>query len=254
MDINIHVPTGTLLADRQSKTPLTELKVTQRNEFDINVWFLDDGPDVSEPVEVIPIPAPYTRIVLSSRPNDDLDNANLLFFLDTFTTVGSGATLHYNGTLNSATADIAALFNVNTRARYGALLDIDLLITADPEDGRSTLVKQRDLWIYRALWQGTEGVDPDAVPSFPLPGDILSTADLATANITSGQDTVDFDISALGLSAAPTLCIPLGVQKPSHAADNIGLLSAFPVNATTLRGYLSGSPTISGYKATVLFR
>jgi hypothetical protein len=254
MDLNIHVPTGTLLATRKSNNQLTEAKVTQKNGFGVNVWFLDDGPDSSNPIVVVPIPEPYTRIVLSARPNDDLDNANLLFFLDDFTEEGADGTLHYTGTLNSATPDIAALFGTPSKTRAPALLDVDLLITADPADGRQTIVKQRDIWIYRALWKGTEGVDPTVVPAFPLPGDILSTADLATAGVTVGQATVDFDITALGLGAAPTMCIPFGIQKPNAAADNIGILAAFPVSATTLRAYLTAAPTEAGYKATVLFR
>lgn len=254
MDLNIHVPTGTLLADRKSKTQLAEAKISQKNGFVVNVWFLKDGADVSTPVEVIPIPDPYTRIVISSRPNDDLDNALLLFFLDDLTEVGSADELHYEGVLNSATADIAALFTTASKTRAPALLDVDLLITADPEDGRMTVVKQRDIWIYRALWQGNEGVDPASVPSYPLPGDIFSTADIATAFVAIGSATVDFDLTALGLGAAPTTCIPIGVQKPNDAADNIGLLAAYPVSATTLRAYLTAAPTEANYKATVLFR
>lgn len=254
MDLYIHVPTGTLLASRTSNNQLAEAKVTQKNEFPVNVWFLDDGPDAATPIVVIPIPEPYTRIVLSGRPNDDLDNELLLFFLADFTAAGSEQTLHYTGTLNTATADILALFSAPSKTRAAALLDVDLLITADPEDGRKTIVKQRDIWIYRALWQGTEGVDPDSVPSYPLPGDILSTADLVTEEVDIGSATVDFDITALGLEAAPAMCIPFGIQKPNDAADNIGILAAFPVNATTLRAYLTAAPSESGYKATILFR
>ena len=254
MDIFIHVPSGNLLASRKSNTLLAEAKVTQKNGFTVNVWFLDDGPDTSNPIVVVPIPEPYTRIVLSARPNDDLDNPLLLFFLDDFTEAGTDQTLHYTGTLNTATADIAALFTSPAKTRVPALLDVDLLVTADPDDGRQTIVKQRDIWIYRALWKGTEGVDADAVPSYPLPGAILSTADLSTAEVEIASATVDFDITALGLEAAPAMCIPLGIQKPNHAADNIGILSAFPVSPTTLRAYLTAAPTEAGYKATILFR
>lgn len=254
MDLFIHVPTGNLLASRKSNNQLAEAKVTQKNGFAVNVWFLDDGPDTSNPIVVIPIPEPYTRIVISGRPNDDIDNESLLFFLDDFTEAGTEQTLHYTGTLNTATADIAALFTSPAKTRAPALLDVDLLVTADPADGRQTIVKQRDLWIYRALWQGTEGVDPAAVPSYPLPGDILSTADLSHAEVEIGSSTVDFDITALGLEAAPAMCVPLGIQKPNAAADNIGILAAYPVSATTLRAYLTAAPSEAGYKATVLFR
>lgn len=251
MDLNIHVPTGTLLADRKSLSQLAEAKVTQKNDFPVNVWFLGDGPDLSTPLVVIPIPSPYTRIVLSSRPNDDLDNADLLFFLDSFTAVGSGDTLHYTGTLNTTTAGVASLFTSESKTRAPALLDVDLLVTADPEDGRQTIVKQRDIWIYRAIWQGSEGVDPDASPAYPLPSEILTRSNAVTQAIPTGQDYVDVDISPLALTAAPSHCAAT-IRLPSPTADLIAAPAYSATSATLVRVLLSAAAPATGYNVTLL--
>lgn len=258
MDLNLHIQRGILLADRRSLNPLPDLKITQKNGFPVDLYLLADGPDISTPVTVIPLPSPYTVIVLSARPNDDLDEATLLFFLDNLTVTGSGQTLHYTGTLNSATAATAALFAAGTplqaRKTYGALLDIDLLVTADPNDGRQTVLQQRDFTLCRAIWQGSEGIDPDSDPQYPLPSAIFNTSDLATAALTIGQATVDFNITAAGLSAPAATLLSLGVKKPNASADNIGIVSVLAVNATTLRAYLTAAPSETGYTATLLFK
>lgn len=176
MELIVHLPSGALLASRTSKTPLASLDVTQRNELACRVWFVQDGPDVSQPLVAATIPAPYTRLVLSARPNDSLAGETLVFFLDDFTETGEGDDLHYTGTLNTATAAAAELFTNPTRRRHACYLDLDLLVTADPEDGRQTLVKQREFFLYRAIWQGSEGVDPDAEPAYPPPSEIVTEA------------------------------------------------------------------------------
>jgi hypothetical protein len=190
MDFFIHTPTGTLLSSINSLTPLADLAITQRNEVATRVWFLGNGADVSTPVVVQAIPAPYTRIVLSARQNDDLDEASLVFFLDDLTATGSGNGLHYAGTLNTATVAAAGLFTVQTQRLRGCYLDIDLLVTADPADGRWTIVKQRAFNLYRAIWQGTEGVDPDAVPAYPVPSAILTTDPQDYVRLKASDDSV----------------------------------------------------------------
>lgn len=254
MDLNLHVTRGILLDTRTSLNPLTELKITQKNEFPISIWCLKDGPDQSQPVVVIPLPDPYTIIVISARPNDKLDEAELLFYLTDFTQVGENDELHYEGILHTNTAGVAALFTDAAKTRYPALLDIDFLITSDPEDGRETVLKQREFNLYRAMWQGTEGVPPSGNPSFPLAGSILSTADFATAEVEEDSDTVDFDISALSLDEAPELVLSMGVQKPTNDSDNITIVSTRAIDPNTLRAWLSAAPSEPGYKATVLFR
>jgi hypothetical protein len=258
MDLNLHIKRGILLSGRTSLDQLAELKIAQKNKLPVSVWLLDDGPDVSTPVQVIPLPEPYTDIVLSSRPNDDLDENELLFFLSDFTEVGTGASLHYEGTLNTNTAGVTALFTPGTplqaRTKYGCLLDIDFLVNGDPDDGRETVLKQRDYQQYRAIWQGTEGVPTDGNPTYPLPSVILKTSDLATAEIEVGDAFVDFDITAAALEAVPDTLLSLGVTKPSAGAANIGILSLLAVDAQTLRAYLTAAPTETGYVATVLFK
>lgn len=256
MDLFLHHKRGILLLGSKSLDPLAELKIAQKNKIPVNLWILEDGPDVATPVQIVSLPDPYNHIVLSARQNDDLDE-ELLFFLSDFTEVGSGETLHYEGTLNTNTAGVTALFageTLQARTRHGALLDIDFLVSEDPEDGRETVLKQRDFFQYRVMWQGTEGVPVDGDPQYPLPAAIFNTSDLATAGLTIGQDTVDFDITAAGLADPASVVLSLGVTKPNAGADNIGILSVLAVDAQTLRAYLTAAPSESGYTATLLFK
>jgi len=249
MDLFIHVPTGTLLSSRKSSNLLPEAKVTQKNGFPVNVWFLDDGPDAATPIVVVPIPEPYTRIVISGRPNDDLDNALLLFFLDDFAEEGEGDTIHYTGTLNTNTADIAALFPTQAKTRAPALMDVDLLVTADPQDGRHTIVKQRDIWIYRALWQGTEGVDPDAVPSYPLPAEIERVSRKGVAN---GYADLDADGKVPATNLPPLTLTMSGVLHNSpvtFTAGNATATLATQAANTVLAGPASGNSTVPTFRA-----
>lgn len=254
MDLNLHINRGILLASRDSLNPLAELKIAQKNKLPVSIWLLEEGSDVTTPVQVTSLPAPYTDIVISARPNDDLDNADPLFFLSDFTEVGTGDDVHYEGTLNTNTAGITALFSAASTKRYGCLLDIDFLVNGDPEDGRETVLKQRDYFQYRALWQGTEGVPPSGSPIYPLPATLFTESDLATAALTVGLASVDFDITAAGLDDPAGTVLALGVKKPNAGADNIGILSVLAVDAQTLRAYLTAAPAESGYTATLLFK
>ncbi len=188
MDLIIHLPTGNLLASRTSKSPLASLAVTQRNNLTARIWFVADGPNVTQPLIPASLPAPYTGIVVSARPNDDLDDPTLLFFADSWSPAGTGDELHYTAALNTYTAAAAALFTSPDRRRHPCYIDVDL-VAADPAAGRLTVVRQREAFLYRALWQGTEGIDPDSVPAYPAPGSILTTQALATqAEAEAGND------------------------------------------------------------------
>lgn len=254
MDLNLHIQRGLLLADRNSVNPLAELKITQKNGFPVNIYCCEDGPDAATPINVIALPSPYTVIVLSARQNDDLNEPALLFFLSDFTEVGSDSGRHYTGTLNTATAATDALFTAEATKQRGALLDIDLMVTADPNDGRQTIIQQRDFLLMRAMWQGSEGVDPDSDPQYPLPAAIFNTSDIVTAAGTMAQDHIDFDITAAALAAIPGTILSLGVKKPNAGADNIGILSVLGIDAQTLRAYLTAAPSETGYTATLLYK
>jgi hypothetical protein len=76
-------------------------------------------------------------------------------------------------------------------------------VTGDPEDGRWTIIKQRDFFLYRTMWQGSEGVDLDAVPSYPPPGQIVTVDQLSAPSpyrrYLASDDTIwRFSISPAG--------------------------------------------------------
>jgi len=150
-------------------------------------------------------------------------------------------------TLQFIQGDIAALSGTSTS--LAVKCDIEL----QNADNTQRLTYQFDGSVLRQVYDGEADPTP-GTPSYPLPAMLLLTTNLSTAEVEIGSDTVDFDITALGLATAPAMCIPFGIQKPGDAADNISIISAFPVNATTLRAYLTAAPSEAGYKATVFFR
>jgi hypothetical protein len=221
MDLIVHVSRQIVLATLSSNQALSELAISQRNKFPMGVIFVDDGPSTTQPIIRVPIPAPYTRILVSARPNDDLDDENLLFFSEDFTASGSGDTLKYVGDLNTLTTPTAALFaDSATRGRYACLLDIDLLVSADPDDGRLTLIKHRPFWLYRTLWQGDEGVPLDDVPSYPAPSAILTTDDVNDTVIGTDQLGAANGVATLDSGGTiPLIHIPEGPSKVDATFD-----------------------------------
>jgi hypothetical protein len=163
MDLNIYLPTGEIFASRSAAAQvLTSLRFSERNRFPASIWLLDANFAASA------IPSPYTRIVLTTRPNDDFDNAELPFQAGTWVAAGTGATLHYESTIRTATIETARLFAPSAQAKYPLLLDIDLMVSADPEDGRKTLVSQWPCTINRAMWRGDEATPTSAVIPIPM--------------------------------------------------------------------------------------
>lgn len=255
MDLNFYVDQGILLLNRKGVNQLGELKIAQLNEFPISIWLLKEGPDASTPVIVSALAAPWSRIVISARPNDKLTDPDPLFLLGSFDATGSGDALHYEGVLNTNTAPIQALFaGAPGRGTYPCLLDLDFMVSANPEDGRETALKQQPFNLYKTMYQGTEGVPPPGAPSYPLPDALITERNLASGNVVEGDDFVDIDIAWAGLSAPPAVATPLGLQKPNVDAENLFILSACAVNAETIRVFLSSPAPEAGYQATVLFR
>jgi len=163
---------------------------------------------------------------------------------------GTGDSAFYRFDLNLNTVQIDALFaGVPTPASVALMLEIEWA-----EGNLRTSSNTLSVTLENDIVRGDEGIAEEGSPVYPPPANLLSIANLATVTVVVGQDAVDFDITALGLAAAPTLCVPLGIQKPNHAADNIGILCAFSVSATTLCAYLTAAPSEPGYKASVLFR
>lgn len=254
MILNLHPQRGLFLESATSLTPLQILEFAERNGFPIAIRLLADGPDLSQPVVVTELPAPYTRILVSARPENDLDEEELLFHIANLTPSGSGDSLLYTGFLDTKTSGTDALFPNETDKTAACLLDVDFLVSGDPDDGRQTVIKQRPFTLYRVLWQGDEGTAPSGNPSYPLPDLLLTTENLATGSPEIGDSYVDIDITAAALEALPSLAVGIGVRKPSAGADNLFITSVFTVSPTTIRAYLNGDALEEGYQVTVFFR
>jgi hypothetical protein len=226
MELIVNAVTGQIYRHINSRDQLQEIAISQRNLFDLSIIFVEEGSTASTPLMVVPIPPPYTQIVLSARPNDNLTGEDLLFFADTFLPVGTGPTLRYEADLTTLTEPIADLFDENSdMGRYPCLLDIDLLVTGDPAEGRKTIVKQREFQLYRTIWQGTENVPTADVPSYPVPSALL----LKTAQtLTSGELTQVRENLALGTLA-------------DQDADDVAILGGSIAGAS-----VTGLPTPAG--------
>lgn len=220
---------------------ISSLTVKRRDRFDVDVKYIRGG--VSQEL------SSGASGIIGLKADKDFNGA---FAASNFvwTKSGTGDATIYRFDLNLNTVQIDALFaGVPTPASVALMLEIEWT-EGDLRTSSNTL----SVTLENDIVRGDEGTAVGGSPVYPPPETLLSTANLATATVPEGQDSVDFDISALGLTAAPTLCVPLGIQKPNHAAENIGILAALPVSATTLCAYLTAAPSTPGYKATVLFR
>lgn len=220
----------------------------------VRIWPRTETGSATSPLETARL-ATGTNPVLAGKSSAALSAATLLFSALTWTEYNTLAEdagdWYYEAELNLNTTELDAAITAlsGTATSLAVKCDIEL----QNADNTQRLTFQFDGSVLRQVYDGEADPTP-GTPSYPLPATLLLTTNLATATVTSGEATVDFDITDAGLAASPDLCIPFGIQKPNHAADNIGILCAFPVNATTLRAYLTAAPTEAGYKATILFR
>ena len=218
---------------------LSSLTFKRRDRFPVDVRFMRGGL-----VQELPTGATGK---LGLKADKDFNGAFVASDLS-WTKSGAGVAATYGFDLNLNTIQINALFAcVPTPSSIALMLEIEWT-EGDQRTSSNTL----SVTLENDIVRGDEGVPQDGDPVYPPPGNLLILSDLATAPVNVGESSVDFEIS--GLTTTPTLCVPLGIQKPNHDADNIAILSAFPVSATTLRAYLTAAPSEPGYKATVLFR
>lgn len=158
-----------LVVSTRSLTPLGTLVLKQNDKWTLSLYLTAETGEANAPLTVIPLPAEFTRISVGARSADNLEEADLLFSVTSFTEVGSGQTLHYEAEVNLATASIEAKFpeESTTLRALSALLDIELR----NEDGtkRRSVVSQGLVTIHRDIFRGTEGVPLDGDPVYPAP-------------------------------------------------------------------------------------
>ena len=239
MRLFLDLDTRSFIESAQFQRVVSTLVLKRRDRLPVDVQFLRGG-------MVVELPGGSLG-KLGLKADKDFNGAFAASDLE-WTKSGSGAVTSYRFDLNLNTVQIDALFaGVPTPSSVSLMLEIEWA-DGDLRTSSNTLAVTLENDIIR----GDEGIPQDGDPVYPLPGNLLVISDLATATVNVGENSVDFEIS--GLSAVPTLCVPLGIQKPNHEADNIAILSAFPVSATTIRAYLTAAPSEPGYKAAVLFR
>jgi len=239
MRLFLDLDTRSFIESVQFQRVVSSLALKRRDRLPVDVKFLRGG-------AVVELAAGSTG-KLGLKADKDFNGVFAASDLD-WAKTGSGDSTSYRFDLNLNTVQIDALFaGVPTPASVALMLEIEWA-EGDLRTSSNTL----SVTLENDIVRGDEGIAEEGNPVYPPPTNLLSIANLATATVVVGQDTVDFDV--LDLAAAPALCVPLGIQKPNHAADNIGILCAFPVSTTTLRAYLTAAPSEPGYKATVLFR
>lgn len=220
----------------------------------VRIWPRAETGNATAPLETYRL-ATGTNPVLAGKSAAALSAATLLFSALTWaehnTEEDDSGDWYYEAELNLNTTELDAAITAlsGTATSLAVKCDIEL----QNADNTQRLTFQFDGSVLRQVYDGEADPTP-GTPDYPLPATLITDADLATEEVDIGSATVDFDITSAGLAAAPDMCIPFGIQKPNDAADNIGMLAAFPVNATTLRAYLTAAPSEAGYKATVLFR
>ncbi len=170
MEISVNTTARGLLVSRKASTALGQLVVHQNDRFTLSLYLCAETGDVAAPINVIALPADFTRIALGARSKDNLAEDGLLFSATEFVAVGEGQSLHYEAEININTAALAAKFPDSdlTKANLPALLDIELR----SEDGTKvlTVASQVAILIRRDIYRQAEGVPESGDPAYPLPG------------------------------------------------------------------------------------
>ena len=239
MRLFLDLDTRAFIESAQFQRTISSLVLKRRDHLPVDVQFLRSG-------AVVELVTGATG-KLGLKADKDFNGSFAASDLE-WEKSGTGDATTYRFDLNLNTVQINALFaGVPTPAFVTLMLEIEWA-EGDLRTSSNTLAVTLENDIVR----GDEGIPQDSDQVYPPAGNILILSDLATAPVNVGESSVDFEIS--GRTATPTLCVPLGIQKPNHEADNIAIISAFPVSSTTLRAYLAAAPTEAGYKATVFFR
>ena len=272
-DINARIssgPAGPLIKRLAGIQPADSVEWVARDKFKVRIRFGKDGDTDVSALTALQLDA-GAQIILSGRPSNNLTLADPLFLCIDFTEVHSGDDWYYEALLSLDNAPLIAAVSATAQGSLNVTANLKVLSA----DGTEIFtIPQFSVVLRASAYNPTDGVPAENVdlkasqaqaesgtsntnwmtPLRTLQSLVSRLGTVITAAVTSGQATVDFDITSLGLAAAPTFCVPLGLQKPGDAADNIGILAAFPVSATTLRAYLTAAPSVSGYQAAILFR
>ena len=239
MRLFVDLDTRSFIESVQFPRVISTLTLKRRDRLPVDVQFLRDS-------TVVDIAAGALG-KLGLKANRDFNGPFVASDLS-WTKSGSGESTSFRFDLNLNTVQIDALFaGVPTPASVPLMLEVEW-----NEDGLRTSSSTLAITLENDVVRGDEGAAEEGGPIYPAPEDLFSMANLAIGPVTVGEDTVDLTVA--GLDAPPTLCVPLGIQKPNHEADNIGIVAAFPVSASTLRAYLTAAPSEPGYTATILFR
>lgn len=239
MRLFLDLDTRSFIESVQFQRAVASLALKRRDRMPVDVQFLRAGVAVEL--------SDGATGKLGLKADKDFNGPFAASDLD-WTKSGTGDTTSYRFDLNLNTVQISALFaGVPTPPSVALMLEIEWT-----EGDLRTSSRTLAVTLENDIVRGDEGVADEGSPVYPLPNDLLSAANIATATVAAGEDAVDFAIS--GFESAPTLCVPLGIQKPNAAANNIGILCAFPLSSTSLRAFLTAAPSEPGYQAAVFFR
>jgi len=272
-DLNARIssgPAGPLLKSLAGIQPADTIEWVARDRFKVRIRFGKDGDTDVAALSALQLDA-GAQIILSGRPTNNLSLAAPLFLATDFTEVHSSDDWYYEALLNLDNDPLIAAVAATAQGSLNVTANLKVLSADDTE---IFTIPQFAVVLLASAYNPTDGVPAENVdlkasqaqaeagtsntnwmtPLRTAQAIVSRIGTVVTAAVTSGQATVDFDITSLGLSATPDFCVPFGLQKPADAADNIGILSAFPASPTTLRAYLTAAPSVSGYQATILFR
>lgn len=162
----------------------------------VKVWLLDRGATVADELTPAALPAGYDDLILAGRAANDYTDGDLLFSVTEFTEVGSGATLHYEGTLDLRGSDLA------TALAGRATLPCAIDVTMQSADASlvERLVMRHPATALQAVYHGTEGPTDAGNPSYPVPSRLIVwRSDLV--GFTGGGSTKLDGIVTVGVSA-----------------------------------------------------
>jgi hypothetical protein len=196
MDIFVDKQGKQIILSAAAVARLDNLRLGEIVVGPVRIWLLDRGATAGSALTPAALPAGYTDLILAGRASNDYTDGDLLFSVTEFTQVGSGATLHYEGTLDLRGSDLATA--LAGRATLACVVDV----TMQSADASlvERLVMRHPATALQAVYHGTEGATAAGTPSYPVPSRLLIwRSDLV--GFTGGGATKLDGITTVGVSA-----------------------------------------------------
>lgn len=250
MDLFVDLTGQQLLSSPDAITPLSTLRIGETSIDEVNVWLLART-NGATPLAPQALPAGFSDIVVATRPAKNLEQATPLLLISSFTQIGSGSSLCYQGQLNCDADNIesimAGLRNLNCLT--------DVWIQNANGSVKRPLVFQQNTFFYRAMYRAPQTLPMNNSANYPVPQAIFTYFASITGLTGGGATNLDGLATAEGASPRVVLIesYPLDEWKlvPSVRIASISVGNPAIVTTSTPHLLQNGQEAIIGGVANI---